>query len=770
MTTETEIKQLPPELQNFRNQLKCSFEQIDDVFEACIIDAQTRLTNQGVQNYLKGASLICMIGRGVEPVLQFMEIIPELAGRLGEEVITLISDGVWEVSRTPNGVSIPPFMATLQEAGRRLGSLEQFENYLSILFDMMERTTGSIHGHHTTQPSPGLPDLLLQMPYLLSQISLEGLKNWIDYGVRNYGNHPERQIDYFTLQSADSRAMMQRERHGTLFADNERNLGMYLQGLWDDKEYLIPYSTGFDELRQPIPYYDKLGMRIPDVFDDFIKTTTDGDVTITGINRYRAVLAHMVSHRRWSSQIVADNFSPFQRISIDLLEDSRVEYLAMKEYPGLRNLWLSLHPVPVEGECNEKGVSCIRHRLAMLSYALLNPNHGYEDKDILLTVQQFHEFMENAEMSGTETSTKDMVNFGLGFITRTRRQEDQAAKIFFNNTVVDYRDDNRAIWVFIEEGDDEEQFENEPRKAEEEEEIPALPPRHYPEWDYNTKSYRPDWVSLYESLHPSGNPADIDKLLDKHAGLAKRLKQILDMLKPQSYVRVRYQEEGSELDLDVAIRSLIDYKSGAQPDTRINMSHKHDDRDIAVTLLLDLSASIDDVPHGSTQSLLEISQEAVSLLGWAIDDLDDKFSIAGFFSNTRHDVRYLHMKGFKERWNDEVKARVAKMEAGFSTRMGAAMRHAGHYLAGQKADKKLLLILTDGEPSDIDVDDDKLLIKDAHKAVGELGADGIYTHCISLDPNADEYVSDIFGSNYTVIDNVNRLPEKLPQLFMALTK
>ncbi len=761
----TEEKTLPPELLAFRNKLKCSFEQIDDVFEECIIDAQRRLSNKGVEDYLKGASLICMIGRGVEPVLQFMEVIPELAGRIGEDVINQISNGVWEVSRTPNGVAIPPFMATLQEAGRRLGSQDQFDHYMEILFDMMERTTGSIHGHHTTMPSPGLPDLLNQMPYLLSQVSLEGLRNWVDYGIRNYNNHPERQKDYFTLQSADARAMLQRERHGTLFADNERGLGIYLQALWRDKDYLVPYSTGFDELRQPVPYYDKLGMRIPDVYDDVMDN--DGNTLVTGINRYRAVLAHMVAHRRWSSQMIADNFSPFQRISIEILEDSRVEYLAMQEYPGLKKLWLSLHPVPVEGECNEKGVSCIRHRLAMLSYAILNEEHDYKDKDILITVEAFHELME----SGKETETKDMVNLGLGYITRTRRQEDQAARIYFDNTIVDYRDDNRKLWVFIEDGDEEEQFDDhENKKSEDEEEIHALPPRHYPEWDYNTKSYRPDWVSLYESLHPSGDPAVIDAILEKHSALAKRLKQILDMLKPQNYVRVRYQEEGSELDLDVAIRSLIDFKSGAQPDPRINMSHKHDGRDIAVTLLLDLSASLDDKPHGSTQTLLELSQEAVSLLGWAIDKLDDKFSIGGFFSNTRHDVKYLHMKGFNERWDDAVKARVAKMEAGFSTRMGAAMRHAGHYLSTQKADKKLLLILTDGEPADIDVEDAKLLIKDAHKATTELDMDGIYTHCISLDPKADEYVSDIFGTHYTVIDNVSRLPEKLPQLFLALTK
>jgi nitric oxide reductase activation protein len=102
--------------------------------------------------------------------------------------------------------------------------------------------------------------------------------------------------------------------------------------------------------------------------------------------------------------------------------------------------------------------------------------------------------------------------------------------------------------------------------------------------------------------------------------------------------------------------------------------------------------------------------------------------------------------------------------------MGAALRHAAHYLGAQKADKKLLLVLTDGEPSDIDVSDQRLLIEDAHKAVQELDQEGIYTHCVNLDPQADEYVTDIFGRNYTVIDRVERLPEKLPSLFVALTK
>ncbi len=747
-------------LQAYRDTLKCSFTELDTVFEDCMTEALALLSEQGVKDYLKGASLICMIGRGFEPVLDYLEEMPQVANQLGEPTLSLVSQTVWDMSRSPNGSAIPPFLQTIAEASRRLGSEEQLRHYIELLMNMMERTTGSIHGFHTTIPSPGLPDMLRQVPYLLSNLSLCGFKNWIDYGIRNYENHPERQTDYFSLKSADSRAILQRERHGTLFMDQEHKLDLYLRCLWQDPEHLVPYSSGFDELRKPMPYYDAYGIRVPDVYDD-----KNG---VAGIDRYRALLAHFAAHRRWTTPIIADNFSPFQRIAIEILEDSRIEYLIMQEYPGLRSLFIKLHPKPVEDACKAEEESCIRHRLTMLSYAILDASHSYKNEDILEYVDRFYKLVAD-----DSAGTAEISNLAISFVAKTRRQSDQLPRVHFTDTEVSFRDDNRHMWRFIEEGDEEEMFEEKRKLEPEEHEPEGLPPRHYPEWDYSTKTYRPDWVSLYESLHPSGNPADIDKLLDKHAGLAKQLKHILDLLKPQQYVRVRYQEDGSELDLDVAIRSLIDYKSGTQPDPRINMSHKHDGRDIAVMLLLDLSASLADTPAGCTQTILELSQEAVALLGWAIDHLDDKFAIAGFSSNTRHEVRYQHIKGYSEKWNDTVKGRLAAMEAGYSTRMGAALRHAAHYLSAQKADKKLLLVLTDGEPSDVDVSDQQLLIQDAHKAVQELDQTGIYTYCINLDanvkPGEDDYVTSIFGNQYTIIDKVERLPEKLPKLFMSLT-
>jgi len=743
--------------QYYRDKLKCNFKQIDDCLEDYICDALNNLSEPGVEDYLSGASLICMMGRGWEPVSIYLEEMPIMANLLGEPILEMTSKCVWDISRTPNGRAIPAFLQSLPEASRRLGSIEQMQHLFKLIFKMIDDTTTSVHGHHSIHPSPGLIPLLNNLAYLLNQLSLGGLKNWIEYGVRNYRKHPTHQEGYFSLQSADSKALLQRERHGTLYMDNERKLDMYLRGLWQDELLFIPYSRGFDELRKPVPYYDHQGIRIPDVYDE--------KNAVSGIDRYRVTIAHIAAHRRWTKPVIADNYSPFQRIAIEHLEDSRIDRLIVKEYPGLRKHLLALLPQPIEDDCDPEKESCIRHRLAMLSRAILDKRHTYKDENIL----KFSERFENAiEKDGG--STEAMAALAVEYIARTRLQSDQSPNVRFKNTEVDYRDDNRHMWIFIEQGDEEEAFDEHRESTLEELETSSLPPRHYPEWDYNSNSFKPDWVSLYESIHPSGEASLIDKILDKHRSLGKLLKQILETLKPQQFVRVRYQEEGSELDLDVALRSLIDFKCGAQPDPRINMSHRHDGRDIAVLLLLDLSASLNEVPDGCEQTIVQLSQEAVSLLAWTIEQLGDKYAIAGFHSDTRHNVRYFHIKGFSEIFDNDVKGRLAAMDAGYSTRMGAAIRHASHYLDAQKSDKKLMLILTDGEPSDIDVDDEQYLISDTKKAVAELTSKGMHTYCISLDKKADSYIEDIFSHQYSVIDHISRLPEQLPKLFMSLTK
>jgi nitric oxide reductase activation protein len=161
----------------------------------------------------------------------------------------------------------------------------------------------------------------------------------------------------------------------------------------------------------------------------------------------------------------------------------------------------------------------------------------------------------------------------------------------------------------------------------------------------------------------------------------------------------------------------------------------------------------------------------VALLAWAIAQLGDQLAIAGFHSNTRHEVRYWHIKGFGESWADDApQARLAGVQGACSTRMGAALRHAGHLLSGRTADQRLLLVLTDGQPSDIDVPDPAYLVADAAQAVRTLAAQGLPTHCVSLDARADDYVRRIFGKRCSVIDQVAQLPRRLPEIFASLSR
>lgn len=742
------------EAQTHRERLRCSVTKIDDIFDGCLREAQASMSPKGVDDWIDGATRVCGLGRGTELVLIFLEEIPGVVRATDESIIPEIADTAELLSKAAVGPALNPFLATLPGVARRLRDADLLGHWLDFVCLMANAAPR------------GVVPMLGKIGHLLDQLSIGGLRNWIAYGLRTYKAQPWRHPEYFGLATPDSLAAMQRERHGTLYVDNERQLRLWLRSLWGLEIDFRPYSLAFvDPLYAPRPHVDKLGIHIPDVYDDL--ETPSG--TISGIDRYRAMVAHMAGHHLWSTPYLADNFSAFQHLAIEAFEDSRIEALAMRRYPGLRRLFKAMHPIPKPGACPE-GVSCIRHKLTMLSRAILDPDHAYDDPSLLEYVAKFH-----ARFAERPFDAKWSLDLGVEWLGDNYEHDFRKQTVWFEDTRIPYRDDNRYLWVFLEDTDDEDEFHSDHgHSAPEEEEGDddgLLPPQHYPEWDHEAQQYRPDWATVHESRQTQGRAGDIDALLERHGLLAKRLKQVVDLLKPHQRRRIRYQEEGDEMDLDVLIRAMTDYRSGAEPENRVQVRYEKAGRNIALLLLLDLSQSITEVPAGARHSILQLSQEAVSLLGWTVDALGDKFAIAGFASNTRHEVRYTHFKGFDEPWGEAPKGRLAAMEAGYSTRMGAALRHAARYLEGRREEKKLLFLLTDGEPSDIDVSDEGYLKADTHVAVGELKRKGIDTFCITLDPKADDYVEEIFGpARYTVVDRVELLPEKLSRLFMSLTK
>ena len=299
---------------------------------------------------------------------------------------------------------------------------------------------------------------------------------------------------------------------------------------------------------------------------------------------------------------------------------------------------------------------------------------------------------------------------------------------------------------------------------------PVSSPFYYDEWDYQIQLDRPAWVTLYERAAPRGDAAVIDALLAEHKPVVSRLKYLIESMVPQGLKRIRRQEEGDEIDLNAAVSSFIDLRMGYQPDPRIMTRYKRSERDVCVLVLLDLSESSNDTVRGQDFTVIELTRAATVLMADALSRVGDAFAIHGFCSNGRDDVHYYRMKNFDEPYEKEAKARLAGLSGSYSTRMGAAIRHASSLLAQRSERKKLIFVVTDGEPADNDVRDPQYLRADTKKAVEQAGRLGVNCYALSLDPYADQYVSSIFGAGrFTVLDHVERLPEKLPMLYLGLT-
>jgi nitric oxide reductase activation protein len=354
------------------------------------------------------------------------------------------------------------------------------------------------------------------------------------------------------------------------------------------------------------------------------------------------------------------------------------------------------------------------------------------------------------------------------------RQQSEDQEAVFQAAKLSAEDEGERTDALEQAGGEAEQKDTEQAETGNREEVeraqPWAQPYYYDEWDYITGMDRPAWCTLLEKAAPAGDPRKIDAILRRNEETVHRLTSLIKAVQIQRPRRLKRQLEGDRLDIDASIAATVDLRSGRAPDPRVHQRPGRSSRDLAVLLLLDLSQSTNDwVPSAGT-TVLNLAREATALVAHAMDRLGDEFAIHGFDSNGRHDVEYYRFKDFDTPYGDDAKARLAGMKGQLSTRMGTALRHAAHFLRDRRASHRLVLLLTDGEPHDIDVHDKRYLVFDTKHAVEDLRRRGIATFCMTLDRGADEYVSRIFGPrNYLVLDQLKRLPEKLPALYLRLT-
>jgi nitric oxide reductase NorD protein len=287
-----------------------------------------------------------------------------------------------------------------------------------------------------------------------------------------------------------------------------------------------------------------------------------------------------------------------------------------------------------------------------------------------------------------------------------------------------------------------------------------------PEWDYRQQALQPNHCRLQpmqaRDAAPSGVPAHLQVK-------ARRLRRLFEAFKPRRHW-LSGQADGSELDLNALIDYSTDRLRGIRPaDAKLYRSFCNAERDLSCLLLADLSLSTDAYVNNE-QRIIDVVRDSLFLFSEALQATGDRFSIYGFSSRRRNHIRFHTLKTFDEPCNDAVRGRIQAIRPGYYTRMGAAIRHATALLEKEVSSQKLLLILTDGKPNDIDKYEGRYGIEDTRRAVQEALEHGLRPFCVTIDEKAGDYLPYLFGSSsYLLLRNAGELPAKLPLLYARLT-
>lgn len=660
--------------------------------------------------------------------------------------------------------------ALLPEAAVAAG--KHLPDTLGEWLQLMEKTA--------VQAPESMPAILERTGLLLSRLDLAGLESWLRIGIRRANGDPPRRLCFFSLEDPEAQRWLQRESGVVGFLDLESRLKPYLTALWGIRPPLREVPADAPEAVKRRPGFDGAVIRLPASFPGFSAADTE--------NLYRAAVAHIGAHCLFTRERFAVGSLKLAQIAlVSLVEDARVEQLAMRELPGLRRLFLPLHVA------SPTGPSTAPNLFARLSRSLADPHHDDADGWVRKGRDAF--FAAEAEWDDQRVSRRigDLLGNDLG---QMRIQFDARSYI----VQPAYRDDNLNLWDF---GDDQQQLLNaehmfESARVREEEkdgapsdrteteqrreqplarltvverELDGVPVARYPEFDYVSGRDRPEWVSVKEYQPRPGPAGMIARLRDERADLVNRLTALIRSARVSRAERLRRQPDGEFLDIDACIDATVARRIGEAPSSRIHGRYERRNRDLSTLLLLDASQSTAEKVRGSGRPVLDVERQAAALLAHAMSELGDPFAIAAFSSDRREDVRYVRVKDFSRPFDRTADANLAGLQSGLSTRLGAAIRHAGADLARQRTYRRLLLVVTDGEPSDVDADDERYLVEDARKAVIGLNRMGINTFCVGLDSDAASYLGRIFGPRNTVrIGTVDRLTDFLPKLYLTLTR
>ena len=316
----------------------------------------------------------------------------------------------------------------------------------------------------------------------------------------------------------------------------------------------------------------------------------------------------------------------------------------------------------------------------------------------------------------------------------------------------------------------------------------------YPEWDHVAGAYKRNWCCVKESrIDPAASARYFDETLRAYARLLPQIRTQFERIARDGLRKVRHMSEGEDLDLDAAIESLVDMRAGITPSDQVYASRQKTARDVVVAFLVDKSASTAEhvEPSGAAlglpagfnlhgrnyRTILDLEKETTALLMASLERLGDIYGIYFFSGSGREDVKFHVLKDFDERLSDRVAARIDNIKPLHTTRMGPAIRHTVRKLRAQQPRTKLLMLISDGRPFDLDYGQQygenaevDYAINDTRQALNEARQAGITPFVLTIDPQGNDYLRTMCdGIDYEVLDDINQLPARLLTLYRTLT-
>lgn len=285
-----------------------------------------------------------------------------------------------------------------------------------------------------------------------------------------------------------------------------------------------------------------------------------------------------------------------------------------------------------------------------------------------------------------------------------------------------------------------------------------------PEWDFKQGVLRPDVCLLQAMLADDVEAVELPMHLLK---TSHEVKQQFAMLGLQQQ-RLRAQADGQELDLDAWLDS---YSQPVKDCSKQNffIDNRHHHRDFACLLLADLSLSTEGYINND-QTVIDVIRDSLLVMAEALDALQDEFAIYGFSSVRNSHIRYQLMKNFGEPYRAEVRGRIARIKPGFYTRMGAAIRQSAKILQIQPQAQRILLLVSDGKPNDLDQYEGRYGLEDTRQAIIEARQQGVTPYCVTVDPEGHDYLPYLFGRDgFAVVSDPTELPRILPRIYLNVS-